>query len=175
MTEDIIDGYRIDTDTGEILGLAEHDPAFHVTDRTSAEWVLEKLGRAAADLAALEVRRAAILANLDAQASQFNRRTDWLTARFGAELQDYATLMLIGAKRKSLQLDFGKLGFRKTNGSVKVFHAPSAIAWLQTHCPRALQPQEPKILVSLIPDELRPELPTHAFDYTPPENKFYVA
>lgn len=174
MNTEIIDGYVIDVDTGEVLELAGRDPAFHVTDRTSAEWVLEKIGQNEAALKALEIRRNQILANLDAQQHEIQRRADWLNLRFGAELREWANRQLSGQKRKSLKLDFGKIGFRMTHGSVKVFQAEPAVEWLRKFCPRAVQ-MEPKILVSMIPDELRSELPLNAFDYVPPENKFFVS
>lgn len=173
MNTEIIDGYKINVDTGEVLGLAGR-PAFHVTDRTSAEWVLEKISQNTSALKALEIRRAAVLENLDAQQREIERRADWMNHRFGAELREWATRQLSGQKRKSLQLDWGKIGFRQTHGSVKVFDMFAATAWLQQHCPRAVQ-MEAKIYVSNIPDEMRPNLPSNAFDYVPPENKFFIS
>lgn len=170
---EIVDGYLIDVDTGEVLALAGHDQSFHVTDRTSAEWVLEKMSINTGALKSIEFRRAAVLASLDAQQREIERRADWLNQRFGAELKDWAARQLAGQKRKSLQLDWGKVGFRQTHGSVKVFDQITAVQWLQQHCPRAVQ-MEAKVYISNIPDELRPELPLNAFDYTPPENRFYV-
>ncbi len=174
LNTEIIDGYLIDVETGEVLSLAGHDPAFHVTDRTSAEWVLEKISRNTSALKALEIRRNEIMENLEAQQREIERRADWLNQRFGAELKDWATRQLAGQKRKSLQLDHGKVGFRQTHGSVRVFDQITAVQWLQQHCPRAVQ-MEAKVYVSNIPDELRPTLPLNAFDYVPPENKFYIS
>lgn len=172
MTE-IIDGYIVDSETGEVLGLAHAESEFHVTDRTSAEWVLDKIGQNEAALTAIEQRRAAVNANLDRQADAVRRRAAWLDARFGGELRTWANEQLATSKRKSIQLDFGKIGFRTTKGSVKVQDAVAAVAWLKERWPCAVQ-MEPKILVSNIPDTLRGQLPANAFDYEPPAEKFFV-
>lgn len=169
----IVDGYVVDEETGEIHGLAGH-PSFHVTDRTSAEWVLEKISQNTSALKALELRRAQVLENLEAQQREIERRADWLNQRFGGELREWCERELVGQKRKSIQLDWGKIGFRKTHGAVKVFDVVAAAEWLKVHCAQAIQ-MEPKVLVSRIPDELRSELPANAFDYTPPDNKFYIS
>lgn len=173
MTE-ILDGFIVDVDSGEVVGLAGHDPAFHITDRTSAEWVLEKMSQNATALKALELRRETLLQNLERQQQEIERRAAWLNHRFGAELREWATSQLAGQKRRSLQLDWGKIGFRKTHGAVKVFDVPNAVFWLEKHCPKAVQ-MEPKVLVSQIPENLRDALPTNCFDYTPPEDKFYIS
>lgn len=112
------DGFWVDPDTGEVLGVVEPKPEFKVDDRSSAEWVLQKLMDAEAEVFAIQAREKAVLDNLAAQKKRAARKAEWLRARFGPELEQFARKELEGQKGKALTLDFGKVSFRAVAGKV---------------------------------------------------------
>src|SRR5947199_2487393 len=61
----VVDGYLVD-DQGEIHGHVQAQADFHVVDRNSAEWVLQKMCEEDAQLVALDAMERAIVDNLQA-------------------------------------------------------------------------------------------------------------
>lgn len=110
------EGYWIDTSTGEIVGLVEEKPAFRVTDRESAEWVLEKMDAAECEASGLETRLAAIQERMQTMIREKRKRVEWLRMRFGAELEQFAREQLVGAKTKTLKTPWGNLALRTVPG-----------------------------------------------------------
>ena len=83
----IQDGYKVDAETGEILGLAE---PFQVTDVKSAEWVMQKMHEAESQAKAYEAQAADILANL-CKLTKFHRsKAEWLKTCYGSQLEEVA-------------------------------------------------------------------------------------
>lgn len=114
------EGYWIDPETGEVVGVVEPKPEFRVDSRQAAEWVLQKLMDAEADVFAIQAREKAVLDNLAAQKKAAARKAEWLRARFGPELEEFARQELAGQKGKTLTLDYGKVSFRAVAGKVTV-------------------------------------------------------
>lgn len=81
------DGYLIDTGTGEVLGLVGIEERFVADDAAKVECVLEKMQTVDADIAALEIRKAAITANLDYEIKKAKNRREYLNERFGPDLE----------------------------------------------------------------------------------------
>lgn len=154
----IVEGnWMLNPDTGEILeymdqpiGPVERDFQFYVHDRASAEWVLEKLSEAEAEVAAIEKRKKTLLANLEAMGRPAGHRVTWLRRRFEDELKAWAEKELEGEKTRSIRTPFGQLAFRKVNERIKVDDEEAAIAWAKKHQPDAVKTTE-KILVSELP------------------------
>lgn len=113
-------GYWIDPETGEVLGVVEPKPEFRVDSRSAAEWVLEKMSAAEAEMLAIQARKKALVEHLEIQRKAAERRRDYLLARFGPELEEFARQELAGQKGKTLTLDFGKVSFRAVAGKVTV-------------------------------------------------------
>lgn len=122
--------YLIDGATGEILGMAT-EPTFKVGDRSSAEWVMERLTEAEAELAAIAARRKVLLDNLAGMEAEAQRRADWLRYRFGAELEAWAAAELEGKKQRSIKTPFGTLAFRKKAAKVVVTDEEAAVTYLE--------------------------------------------
>lgn len=177
------DGYVIDIDTGEVVGHLEalelpasdeSGPAvsFEVTDLHSAEWVLSKLLCAESVAAGLALRKAAIVANIDAQIKEQARRVDWLHRRFDADLRAYAWSEVENAKTKSLVTAYGKLSFRQAPGGITVLNQEAAVQWAEQHCPDAV-----KVVRSVLVTPLRPvqdQLPGDVFEIRQPSMNFHI-
>lgn len=134
-----LDGQIWDADTGEWIGYAIKDE-FRVNDVQSAEWVLSKILRAETEIAAIQTERAAILANLESREKEYRRKVDYLRARFGPELEEFARAEIeANPKSKTLKLAHGKLSFRTVKGGVRVKDATLALDWAKEHCPDAVK------------------------------------
>lgn len=95
---------------------------FHIDSRSSADWLLRKL-------ALLEMEEKLIKEQTKGMLELLQRDRQRLTARFGAELEHWAATELATARRKSLTLPHGTIGFRTVNGRLKVSDPASALAY----------------------------------------------
>jgi len=120
------DGFIIDAETGEILGLAKAE--FHVTDASSADWVLEKMLDAKASITREDIKLKAITDNIEAKKKDFQRKLEYLEFRFASELQVFAAKEVEGQKTKTWKGDYGQLKFRTVKGGVRVADADKALA-----------------------------------------------
>ena len=172
MIELTADGYYVDTETGEITACAEQLSEFTVDSIESAEWVLQKMQEVESNILALETRKSAIIANMEAQIRQQQARANYLDFRFGPELRAFAERELAGKKARSITTPYGKFGFRRTQGSIKITNPSAALEWAMTHAPGAIQVKESLTLSPLKGRES--ELPANAFDVVEPCDKFTI-
>ena len=112
MAEVIVNGYKVDTDTGEIVGLADEPERFKVHDLPSAEWVLDKFQQAESEKWRISALRKARMAQLDAMEKDAERRLEWLNYRFKAELEEWFNTQ--DKKGKSIKLSCGTIGTRSS-------------------------------------------------------------
>lgn len=153
-----IDGYLCDEETGEILGLATPTPEFAVTDRASAEWVLDRILRAEADLAAVDhspavIHARAVIENADSIRAERRRRVDWLRRRFGAELGEFARRQLAGGKSRTWKSPVGAISLRTVRGGLRVVDAEAALRVARVAYPHAVKRTEEFRVSLLTPDE----------------------
>lgn len=160
--------YIVNPATGEVLGLLEDealagdDGLFHVTDRPSAEWVMERIFEAYAEVAALERRKRIILANLEDMAKVHERRAMWLERRFSAELEAWARSELEKKKGRTVKTPFGVLRFRKKPGRVVIVDEQTAKRYARDYHSEALKVEE-RLLISKL------ALPDDFFEHVAPE------
>ena len=148
----VVDGYLVD-DHGEIVGLATKQE-FHVTDEKSADWVLEKLTEAKANIARNDIKRKAVLERLESLDKQERRRVEWLEAMFGPELEAFAKSQIGGQKSKTLKLTWGSLAFRVSPAKVvKSEDEEAALEWAKSECPESVRVKE-SFLSSAVPLDL---------------------
>lgn len=141
------DGTPFDDQTGEILDPsspavilameASPPPAavsirFEVTDDDGAEWALEKLQDIDGELAYLEAKKAAVVANIDALIRVRERRRQWWFLRFAGSMAEHAKRRLAEtrAKGKTYQLQNGKVSFRESAGRREILLADEAAAFV---------------------------------------------
>lgn len=161
------DGLLIDIETGEIVGVVapdggelhdkpEQPAAFAIDCEEKANWVLGKILKRDAAIAAanltlsetqgeIKAKQDAALAALEAtpemielRAIEANcmrighkaeREKEGLIARFAYELKLYAQQRLEGAKARTLGLAFGSLSLRKTGGNLTIADPERFTSW----------------------------------------------
>jgi hypothetical protein len=147
------DGYVIGIESGEVYGLAEQTKEFAVNSEAAAEWVLEKLSEAEGRVVGLKSELAGIQERFASRIKEQERRAEWLRARFGSELEEFAKSQLDG-KSKTWKGAFGSIGFRSTAARVTVADQDRAVAWASVDCPDAIK-ETRSVLVSNIPDSVK--------------------
>lgn len=160
-----------DEETGEIIDhpLCEQ---FSVTDEDSATWVLGKIFEVDCALEAISLKREKINNNLDKQAAFHARKKDWLILKFGDQLKAYAQEQLKDSSKKSIQLDFGKIGFRHCKRSVKIKDKSGAISFLEENGFDNAVSVKKDVLLSVLPEVEK--LPTEFFEIIEAHDKFYI-
>ena len=146
----IVDGYIVDAETGEVIGLAQKEE-FRVKDEDSFRWVMQKILESESKIAAIdnsaEYKQAqAIIANADSMKKDAQRRLEWLLARFTNEIAEYAKPQLVKGSR-SLKTMFGTVAFRTKKGGLKVSNEELAIQWAERNAPSAIKISK-KFLIS---------------------------
>ncbi|HSW63361.1 MAG TPA: host-nuclease inhibitor Gam family protein [Dissulfurispiraceae bacterium] len=149
---EIVDGYIVDVETGEILGVDGREE-FRVTDGASAEWVLEKMAYEDAAVLALEAREKAILENIRAIRQKHDNRRKFLEYRFGEELAAFAKAALAGGKTKTWKCPFGQVSFRNVPAKIVVDDNDLAIDYLE----EVGELEAVKIVRSVLTSKLSPE------------------
>ena len=162
------DGYLVDDETGEFLGYIDPKPAFCVTDRASAEWVLAKLSENEAERVGLLRRRDAIIANIDRQVASVDSRAQWLTNRFEPELKTFTLSQIADKKQKFYDTDYGRMQFRTTPGRTEIVDKEAAVEWAEINAPEAVKIDK-RVLVTGLKGI---ELPEDIFTIVPPSEKF---
>ncbi len=177
-----VGGCWIDTETGEVLGIVGGDldtlrqwepcdaDAKPIMTEAFAKSILRRQMDAAAELAGIEAKRKAINANLDAIEARIRNRAEWLGHTYGEHLEAFAATRTT-EKRRSWGCEFGRVGFRKSPGSVKVGIPSAALTWAKEHAPQAVKVTE-SVLTSALPNGA--DLPAEAFIVTPPADRFYI-
>lgn len=161
----IIDGFVVDAETGEILGHADVKPEFRVDTEEAVDWVLRKMGRAEAELVAVDndpdvLWATTILANAERIRKEKQKRLDWLHARFDAELGAFAKAELArtGAKGKTYKRVTGAISFRTVKGGLRVADEHEAIQTAKILGWEGAIKVKESFLISALPDEVKAEL-----------------
>jgi phage host-nuclease inhibitor protein Gam len=140
----VIDGYLVAA-SGEIIGLADPEARpklFVVDDAAKADWALEKMAREDAAVLAVEARRAALNANLDAEAKVHQERRKYLSWRFDGELISVARKILEGGKSKTCKFTFGQVAFRRGSTSNAITDMALAVTIAKKWAPQAVTTTE---------------------------------
>ena len=148
----VIDGYIVDVETGEIVGV-ESPEGFAVRDEDSAKWVLERFLDSDANIAKAE----AVVRNAQAILKRAKSRREWLERRFLPELAEYAKANLPKGS-KTYSTEYGAVSFRATAAKLKVVDEGQALSWAKQNAPEAVKVEE-SILVSKLPKGLVEDAP----------------
>lgn len=152
----IIDGYVTDADSGEVYGLVEdcnlvgdygdgeyiyrpeNNAAFRVDSHAAADWVLAKRMECEAELAKIEMQRAAVNEHFDRMGQPHRDRLKHLSYRFDGELESFARANLPEGK-ESLVLPHGTVAFRTIPASVSLRDEDRAIQWADKAAPEIVR------------------------------------
>ena len=159
----VIEGHVYDAETGEYLCPCEKE-GFAVTDERSAEWLGEKLSELDGRIKALELRKAAIVQNIDRQIADAMRHKEGMLWKYGADLTEYARANLPRGKRTYTN-PFVTVAFRTVNRKFNVIDYQAAIEWAKANCPIAVKVTE-SFLTSNVSDALKEANPD-VFEYVP--------
>jgi hypothetical protein len=167
--------YLIDADTGEIVDmvLPQQEAPFMVHDQQSAEWVLQRIFEAEAEVAAIRKRREVLLSNLAAMEAEHQRRVDWLRRRFSGELEAHAEVELEGKKQRSIRTPFGTLAFRRKPSRVVVTDEDKAVEFCEAVGYENVVKVTKKVLVSMLPDSFA-AADAPGFDVEPESDGFSI-
>lgn len=143
--------YWCDPDTGEVISLIVPKPDFQVTDADSAEWVLSKIEFAESEMFRLKTMLEKQVERLNSQIAQYKRHADFMKARFGPELEQFAKANLPKGKKSWLGTH-GAIKFRSTNERLDIADSEKALGWLKATegCQDAIKVTE-SVLKSAIP------------------------
>lgn len=152
----IHDGYKIDAETGEVVEYVGVQEGFEVNSNESFEWVMEKIQSEQSDIAALNARKAALVANIDKMIRNHQQRENSLIFRFENELVHYAKENLPKGK-KTFTCPYGSVSFRASAEKLEVTNDELALSWAKDHCPEAIKVTE-KFLISQVPQQIKSEM-----------------
>lgn len=184
--------YLVDDETGEIVEFAEvaeiaGDPdEFHIQTMDHVEWLHEKVFNLDSETAMLKAKKAAYIANIDAMLNETQRKRDWLERRFGAETESVVK-QNVKKDAKSLKTPFGRIGWSKSGGGIKIVNEEEAVKWCKTYNPDSVKKVE-TVLVSLLgidkenntitqrwmQKSLHVPIPEGIFTIEPTVEKFYI-
>ena len=168
----IQDGYVIDSETGEAIGVVEPYARFEVTTDSSADWVLEKFMDCDTLEGALTARKEALVKNMDSQIAAVQQRKAYLKRRFEGDLRAFLHEKMKSMKAKFWQGDFGRLSVRKTPGSIEVLDRVGALEWAKANVPSAVKATESVLISELKGKE--DDLPCAVFAVHEPGESFKV-
>lgn len=90
---------------------------FEVTDLSSANWVLKQLAECDVDeeaiIAMYEDEHRALEERMAALLKPIERKREFFTAAYGGQLEEFAKSELKGKKKRSVDVIYGRFGFRK--------------------------------------------------------------
>lgn len=185
-------GRLIDADTGEIIDAQENvvgdildsefpdgptasRPDFVVRTNPEADWVLQCYQEVDSEIDRLQRLKKARIEQIDLMIKEQARRRRWLDRRFLTDLQQFAERALAVARKKSILLTFGTLGFRKGHSGYVVNDPVLAVEWAKTYAPDAVKVTE-SLLVSKLPDDpmCLEHAPYRAIAYKRGTDSFYL-
>lgn len=130
----------------EIAGLQlGAQPEFHITDESSADWVVSKIQAWQRELEERETAFASMKKKLE-------KKIEWFKARFGPELQAFADEQLAirnargGKPVKSVKLPCnGVIQYRKVQDTIKIHNKNEYELWVQQNAPEVVLEYTPVI------------------------------
>lgn len=114
---------------------AEKPEGFHITDESSADWLLRKLLHLDAEEATVREMAAQRVAELQADKNR-------LMGRFGAELEAWARTEAEKRRRQTVTLSYGSVSFRKVPARLAIESEEDAITTARAVLPEAIQAVE---------------------------------
>jgi hypothetical protein len=131
-------GWVADDETGEILGHIAATERFAVDTVETAEWVLKLRSEIDAEIAAIDLRREALVKHLGDLRSRALRRLSFWDYRFAPSLIAFARSQLSGNSRTA-RFSWGSVGFRRAPGTHQILDMDAAVEWMWTYAPHKVK------------------------------------
>ncbi len=110
---------------------------FAVTDRTSADWVLKKMAECTRAIQEIQAEIDAEVAAITTRGSKllepYRDKLQFFQAAYSEQLKAFAAEEIGEGKKRSLDLIYGRLGFRKTQGTFRFLSEGDAIDWARAN------------------------------------------
>jgi hypothetical protein len=157
---DVVDGYLVDSETGEVLGLEKlPKEEFKVDSESAAEWVLNKMLEAESDVAAVDsspfvIHARTVLQNAEKLKKEKQGRVDWLHKRFDAELGAFARIQLANKKGRTFKAVVGSIALRKVVGGLRVKDEAAALRVAKMCYPHAVKTTHTFMISQLTPADI---------------------
>jgi phage host-nuclease inhibitor protein Gam len=133
------DGFIYEIETGEIVGRIDLKATWRAEKSDDVEWSLELRAKIESDLAAVRLRKAALLKNLSAIERDHERRLAWWEWRFRPDVVAFARKSLEGSKSKTARFAWGAIKFRMSSGTNTITDPDAAVAFVQERKPEAVK------------------------------------
>ena len=130
--------YILNPETGEVYGFAEKPEFSEIKTDENAYWVLERIQRAEADLAAKVLTTRAVIENCRKMEAEQRNIVSWLRTVYENQLLEWVKPQLTG-KAKSVKTPFATVGFRASGGGLKVADPTAAERWASEFDPDAVK------------------------------------
>ncbi len=155
---DLADTAAIDASAaGYQLATEGSTPRWRCTDDGAAEWAMRHVVRATEELVRLERQANAWTARIQAWFDHRAKPLQATVAFMEAHLERYALGQReADPKAKRVVLPSGVVQTTGSSPKVTITNEPGAVVWARQHAPEALQPQPPKLLVSLLRQHVKP-------------------
>jgi hypothetical protein len=176
-------GYLVDELTGEVLGFAQKpDDKFLPTTEEGVNWVLNKMLKAEAAIAAIQhspevLAAKAIVENAGKLQTEHSKKLEWLHQHFDADLGEYARIQLDGKKGRTFKTIYGSISLRTIPEKVKVQDPEAAVAVAKEFYPEAVKTVESFLISKLNDDaieEIRKGLRGTAWGHDDPARKAFM-
>lgn len=158
---------------GTLLPLGAERTEFRIDSEEKATWLIEKLFDCDIETASLELRRKALLENLDTMLARQRNTKARLLYLFGEQLAEFVRARIAGGKRRFWATPFGFCGFRKKPATVRVRdeYKQEATAWAATHLPEAVK-WTPRLSITALKNA-KAGLPPMFFERVEERDEFY--
>ena len=142
-----------------------------------ADNLLAALQQQDADIAALNLRRAAMLEQMDALLKAKTHERNRMAYQIEECLRPFLNAQLEGSDKRSVRLLHGTIGLRKHPGSIKVKEGmtESAVHWAKLNCPSAVRARYDVSVTAIKEAPVdKSKLPPEVFTVTEPGDRFYI-
>lgn len=135
------EGYEIRIIDGEEVRLCDRLPSFRVVDEDGVEWFLRKKMDDQAEIAAIEMKRAAMNAHYDRLKRIPESRIEHRDYRYGGQVEAFVKARLQGCDRRTLDLEYGQVTIRKTRAKHEIVPKGmgDAVAWVKSRAPERVK------------------------------------
>lgn len=134
------DGFLVDDATGAVEGhIADlPDRPFEIKDDESADFALKLRSQIEGEIAGLQIRKAALDAEMDAVINRRRQKLAWWVFRFEPDLRRYSKTKLTG-KAKTAYFNWGHVQFRDLKGTNKIISPEEALSYVETFAPELVK------------------------------------
>lgn len=138
-------GFRVCVTCGEVLAVIDAEgcrPLEWVESHEGVNWFLQKQQDLDSQIAAVRLRAQAYMEQQESILRDYERFKQFLSFRYGPQVQKYMTTYLHALDKRSEKFEFGTIQLRRVNADIALRDAPGAMEdaldWCQKYAPGAV-------------------------------------